>query len=78
MRFYFGLLLIGFGLPFTLHATPITGTTALLQTTPTLAHHKLQEDQEVIKHLNILENMDMYEHMDMYEYMKVFEQEDKK
>jgi hypothetical protein len=78
MKFYFGLLLIGFGLPFTLHATPITGTTASLQTTPTITQQRLKEDQEVIKHLDILENMDMYEHMDMYEYMNVFEQEDKK
>lgn len=82
MRFNTILLLIGFGMPLTLHAAPITGTTtgttAVSQTMPTISQSNIKEDREIIKNLDILEDMDMYEHMEMYEYMNVFEQEDEK
>ena len=78
MRFYSLLLFMGFGLPFTLHASPITGTTAVAQTTSAVERQRSNDDKEVLKHLDILENMSMYEQMDMYEHLNVFEQEDKK
>jgi hypothetical protein len=78
MRFNALLLLIGFGMPLTLHAAPVTGTTAASQTVPTLSQGSTREDREIIKDLDILEDMDMYEHMEMYEYMNVFEQGDEK
>ena len=76
MRLYPLLLFVG--LPFILHAVPITGTTAATQTTSALKHRFPENDNKIIKNLDMLENMNMYEHMDMYEHLNVFEQEDKK